>query len=100
MVSPGTGAGQQAMALGQVKGIIETLFKMAGSFEPGSAELTAILGAAKLLNNLNRKKLDTSAAPPVPPIPAVQPGGGGLPTGPLPPGGGPTGGPPGMPAME
>lgn len=90
------------MALGQVKGIIETLFKMAGSFEAGSPELTAILGAAKLLNNLNRKKPDEgpSAAPPPPPIPAVQPGGGGLPTGPLPPTGGPPGGPPGMGPME
>jgi hypothetical protein len=89
MVSPGTGAGSQAMALGQLDGVIETLFKIAGAFEPGSPELTGILGATKLLNNLKRKKPDTgaSAAPPAPPIPAVQPGSVGIPKGPLPPGG-------------
>lgn len=95
MVSPGPGAGHQAMALGQIDGVMDTLFSMAGAFEPGSPELTSLLGAIKLLNNLKRKKPEAAgaASPPAPPVQAMKPG--GMPNGPLPPGGGPAGEPPG-----
>lgn len=78
MVSPGTGDGQKAMALGQIEGVIETLMKIAEPFEAGSPELTSLLGAIKLLNNMARKKPGETPGgdkPPVPPIPGMQPGG-------------------------
>lgn len=92
MVSPGTGAGQQAMALGQIEGVIDTLFKIAAPFDAGSPELTSILGAIKLLNNMARKKPQDTPRP-APGIPAVQPGAG---LGGMPPGGA-AGKPPGGP---
>jgi len=95
MVSPGTGAGQQAMAMGKIEGVMNTLFGIEEAFPAGTEEKTTLLAVLKLLNNLIRKKPEEKA-PPAPPIPAVQPGGAGLPTGPLPPGAGdPLGGQPG-----
>ena len=88
MLQPGTGAGSQAMALGKIDGVMDTLSSMLDAFPGGSEEVTAILGAMKLLNNLQRKKSQPKPVP-APPIPATRPGSslGGL-SGPHPTGGG------------
>jgi len=96
MVSPGTGAGVQARALAGTKKVIETLMQYARSFEPGTPQFNAYMGAIRTLNGVFKGTTEPEAAATPLPVPATTPGAGvgGLgtpPTGVTAPGG-PTGG--------
>src|SRR5947209_10894830 len=74
MVSPGTGAGVQARALAGTKKVIETLMQYARSFEPGTPQFNAYMGAIRTLNGVFKGTTENEATPL--PVPATPPGAG------------------------
>src|SRR6266699_2737339 len=76
MVSPGTGAGVQARALAGTKKVIETLMQYARSFEPGTPQFNAYMGAIRTLNGVFKGTTEPEAGATPLPVPATTPGAG------------------------
>ena len=103
MVSPGNGAGLKAAATEQIKSCMRNIQVAGLSFDPGSKEFNAVMGALRTLNaifgkpsdvDLDRSARARMAQPPPGPLAGMSPagmagGGGGAPPAP-PPGMGPS----------
>jgi hypothetical protein len=104
MTSPGAGAGVKAAATAQIKSCMRNIQVAGLSFDPGSKEFNAVMGALRTLNGIFGKPSDQDldpaararmAQPPPSPLAGMAPagmagGGGGPPPAPPPPGMGPS----------
>jgi hypothetical protein len=90
MLSPGSGAGVKAAATEQIKECMKNIQVAGLSFDPGSKEFNAVMGALRTLNAIFGKPSDLGPAararmaqPPPSPLagmaPAGMAGGGGAP---------------------
>jgi hypothetical protein len=96
MVSPGTGAGNQAMAKKKIGEMMKTLLELGAVFEAGSAEFNGVARAIAALNSV-AKGVTTPPAPKAPiAVPGTPPGGPPAPPGMPSPSGSPMGGGPAM----